>query len=424
MKRIKINPCSPYKMHRINIFFQFQIKQFCSNISDFKTNYLNLLNNNVKNKVKFNVRNHSVSYNNVNIILTNSTDITNNIALESMLFESNSIFEPTLFLWRNNKNVVIGRFQNPFKECNLEEMKKNDVKLARRRSGGGAVYQDLGNYNFSFFLPLDNDSKIKDFKFLNSEILSNFFIECNLNAVFSGRNDVEIDNKKISGSAFRIVSGSLKKKPMSLHHGTLLFDVDVNLLTKVLNVNKLKLISKGVDSVKSRITNLKSITPNIDIIKIFENEYKSYYNCENNSSIYTYDESNPIDTDKLFKKFNISKEDYDKEVTLLNSWDWLYGSSPIFSNSLEYKFSWGLIDLSLNVESGIINNIDLHSDCLDTDFINNLKEEIMVLKQNNYKYSTKDIETFLVDLDMKYSLKCNTKDVRIKEMINILPTLL
>lgn len=406
-----------------NLFFNYNYHKFCSNISEFKANYTNLLNNNVKNKIKFNIKNHSVAYNNVNIILTKSDDITNNIALESMIFESNSIFEPTLFLWRNNKNVVIGRFQNPFKECNLDEMKINNVKLARRRSGGGAVYQDLGNYNFSFFLPLDNESKIKDFKFLNSEILSNFFIECNLNATFSGRNDVEIDNKKISGSAFRIVSGSTKKKPMSLHHGTLLYDVNVDMLTKSLNVNKLKLISKGVDSVKSRITNLKSIVPNIDIIKIFMNEYKSFYNCENNSSLYIYDESNIDETNKLFEKFRIKKEDYDKEVSVLNSWDWLYGCSPIFSNSLEYKFNWGLIDLSLNVESGIINSFDLHSDCLDTDFITNIKEIMSNLNTKSYKYDNNDVKLYLEKVNEEYYNRYNTKDERIRDMINILPSL-
>eukprot|EP00697_Spironema_sp_BW2_P004971 gnl/Spiro4/16719_TR8998_c0_g1_i1.p1 gnl/Spiro4/16719_TR8998_c0_g1~~gnl/Spiro4/16719_TR8998_c0_g1_i1.p1 ORF type:complete len:311 (-),score=47.17 gnl/Spiro4/16719_TR8998_c0_g1_i1:548-1480(-) len=159
----------------------------------------------------------------------------------------------TLFLWRNDPTIVIGRHQNMYKEVNVALCEKEKVCLVRRHSGGGAVYQDLGNTNFSIFSPKQTFDKTFNFAFITKALAS-----LGIQAASQGRNDLVLpDNRKISGSAFK------HSAAYSLHHGTLMVDVDVNALTRLLNPNKLKLESKGVASVASRVANMRSLVPSL-----------------------------------------------------------------------------------------------------------------------------------------------------------------
>ena len=200
----------------------------------------------------------------MDILYAESNEIFFNLATEEYIYEHLNIINPVLFLWRNNKTIIIGKHQNPWKECRVQLLDQDGVVLARRKSGGGCVYQDLGNSVFSFINPINDFSK-EDYKTMNNSILINSLNRFGFNASPSGRNDLHVDGHKVSGSAYKL---SLGKKDGSgkkaLHHGTMLLDLDLNALEKYLSPNKLKLISKGVDSVKGRVINLTKLNPSIN----------------------------------------------------------------------------------------------------------------------------------------------------------------
>lgn len=376
------------------------------NNSTEKSNPNDLLNQAIKEKRKFNSANHNINFTKLKIITASSNNIALNLAYESLLIESNQIDYPILFLWQNNKNIVMGKYQNPWKECNISQMKQDKIQLARRKTGGGAVYQDLGNLCYSFFLP--NNSVIPDFKKINNEIMSNMFIDLNIEAEFSGRNDIQVLGRKISGNAFRMIPETKMRKGLSLHHGTILLDVDLNNLTNYLNVNKLKLISKGVDSVRSRVVNLKELYSYLTIDVMFDSLKKNfieyYKNSSNKNEIQVvsnlmpdiHNKNNEINEDDIVKKDML-----EKEFNMLTSWDWLYGNTPEFSNSLEHKFVWGLIDLSLNVINGRLTNAQIFSDTLDEHFIESIRDALNEIDYSNvnYNYDNEGIERLINDVE-------------------------
>jgi len=195
-----------------------------------------------------------------------------NLAIEEYIFDHVEIQNPILFLWRNTKTIIIGKHQNPWKECRVQLLEENDVLLARRKSGGGCVYQDLGNSVFSFINPINSFENV-DFKTMNNDILINALKNSfGITAEASGRNDLVIPksqgydvDRKISGSAYKLKLGNTKtgRGRRSLHHGTMLLDLKLDALGKYLNPSKAKLQSKGVDSVISRVVNLKELNSTI-----------------------------------------------------------------------------------------------------------------------------------------------------------------
>ena len=186
-----------------------------------------------------------------------------NLATEEYIFEHVDITNPILFLWRNSPTIIIGKHQNPWKECHVQRLEEDNIVLARRKSGGGCVYQDLGNSVFSFINPIDDFAK-QDFKTLNNEVLLNSLKSFGVVGEASGRNDLTVDGKKVSGSAYKLKLGKKDGSgKRSLHHGTMLLDLELGALGKYLNPNKKKLESKGVSSVISRVMNLKEAVPAI-----------------------------------------------------------------------------------------------------------------------------------------------------------------
>ena len=198
----------------------------------------------------------------VDVLLAESNDIMFNLATEEYIFEHVDVVNPILFLWRNSPTIIIGKHQNPWKECHVQKLEDDGVVLARRKSGGGCVYQDLGNSVFSFINPIDFEKE--DFKTLNNEVLINALSEFGVKGEASGRNDLVVDGKKVSGSAYKLKLGKKDGSGRrSLHHGTMLLDLELGALGKYLNPNKKKLESKGVASVVSRVMNLREEVPDI-----------------------------------------------------------------------------------------------------------------------------------------------------------------
>lgn len=170
-----------------------------------------------------------------------------NLATEEYIFDHCNVVNPTLFLWRNKPTIIIGKHQNPWKECKVQQLEEDGITLARRKSGGGCVYQDLGNSVFSFINPVEQFEKV-DFKTMNNDVLINALqSRFGITAAASGRNDLVIEkegevDKKISGSAYKLRLGNKEGEGRrSLHHGTMLLHLELSALGRYLNPSKLKL---------------------------------------------------------------------------------------------------------------------------------------------------------------------------------------
>ena len=277
------------------------------------------------------------------IIYTRSTDPHYNLALEELLFETEQDF--CLYLWQNKNTVVIGRNQNAWKECRIDELEAEGGRLARRSSGGGAVFHDLGNLNFTFIAPNEGYDVTRQLGVIIRAVQS-----LGIEASFTGRNDIVTSTgAKFSGNAFR------KGKTASMHHGTLLVDVDMNKLSRYLVPSPAKLAAKGIDSVRSRVANLTEFRPSLTIGELKEAVasafIKEYGQCE------TLKEEE-LDGSKLAEK-----------TALYSSWEWNKGSSPSFDLSLSNRFGWGELTLELSLQNGRITSLHPWSDAMDEQMI-------------------------------------------------------
>ena len=217
-----------------------------------------------------------------------------NLSVEEYLAEKINPNQVLLYLWQNKDTVVIGRNQNPWKECNIDKIKADGVYLARRSSGGGAVYHDLGNLNFTFI----TGKKLYD-REKQLEVILRAVNSFGLHAYFSGRNDILLEEKKFSGNAYCFGDS------FSYHHGTILINSNMSRLSHYLNPSKHKISSKGIDSVKSRVVNLHSLSPEITVTKMktavtnaFTDVYGEFTRLSNFTSIEDMDSG----LESLYKK--------------------------------------------------------------------------------------------------------------------------
>lgn len=284
-----------------------------------------------------------------------------NIATETWLFKERDIrFFPTLFLWRNSPTVVIGKHQNPFKECNLNQM-ENQVFLTRRHSGGGAVYQDLGNTNFTFL-----SEKKKFSKESNNQIILDALSTFGIKAELSGRNDIVVEGRKISGAAFNFLNDR------AIHHGTLMLNVDLSALKKYLTPSLEKLKSKGVASVESRVLNLREVSPTIShetVSKAIINAFCCHHQLK--------EEPIELDENHLMHQEGI--------VTIrrhLEDWDWRFGNTPDFDHRMETRFNWGIMDVLVKSQRGLIQTVKIFSDTLFPQMIELLEESFRGVPYN------------------------------------------
>ena len=296
-----------------------------------------------------------------------------NLATEEWIFNTLDAHSHTLFLWRNflwrnSETVVIGRSQNPWVECKTDKMEEDDVFLARRQSGGGAGFHDLGNTNFTFFLPKeDYDQKA------NFTIIINALKKLGIDATLSGRNDMQVGDKKISGSAFKHAADR------SFHHGTLLVNADMQKLGDYLNPHPLKLQAKGIKSVRSRVANLV--------------EFNNKINHENLSAaiIEAFCEyyGQTVDVEELDENTLANEPSLNKYYQQMADWEWRFGKTPEFSHQLETRFDWGLIDLHMDIKQAVISEVVIFSDALNVELIELLKETLTGIKYDKHEIQAK-----------------------------------
>lgn len=293
-----------------------------------------------------------------------------NLAFEEYLVRNAEKNEQILYLWQNQNTVVIGRNQNPWKECNLQELSFQQGKLVRRLSGGGAVYHDLGNLNFTFISPF-SEKKVEQ----NISVIINALASTGIDAVFSGKNDILVQGNKVSGNAF-FVEGNIL-----CHHGTLLIDSNLEKLNSFLTVSEQKLRSKGIDSVKARVKNLKELNPEIKVEYLIHSLTGKFV-PEGEDSVIEWVNEDFVEHEK--------SKDLQERMRGFESWDWNFGSSPEFDLHVSKRFSWGEVDLFLIVKDGYIVDAEITTDALDIALPQKIKAAI-----KNKKYDYDEIVSLL-----------------------------
>ncbi len=296
---------------------------------------------------------------NLQIVTSGSVDPWFNLSLEEYLFNTIPDNCVILYLWQNKNTVVIGKSQNAWKECRISALEKDGGKLARRPSGGGAVFHDLGNLCYTFIC----SSRLYNLERQLSVIL-NAVKSHNIDAMFTGRNDIVTnDGRKFSGNAFRF-SGD-----KGLMHGTLLLDTDSEKMSQYLQVSPAKMKAKGVNSVRSRVVNLIELNQNLTVhalnntLKIsFINEYGNDSNTESITYLDFSEDNAPTEVLKLYEKYS--------------SWNWRMGETPTFNASYETRFSWGCFEAAFTANKGIIDDIEIYTDAMDADLSDQLKSSL------------------------------------------------
>ncbi|MCD4714593.1 MAG: lipoate--protein ligase [Clostridiales bacterium] len=280
------------------------------------------------------------------IFISKSTNPWFNLAYEEQLVGEVAKDEVYLYLWQNQHTVVIGKHQNPWREILVSDLEKDLGKVARRLSGGGAVYHDLGNLNFTFVMNKKNEDLHKQLKVIVEGVK-----KLGIDAEFSGRNDILAEGRKFSGNAFYY------GKENYYHHGTILVDVDMSSLGKYLNVSMKKLNAKGVESVKSRVINLKELNPNMTIQSTMDAVSEAF------EEIYGIADSVTHISEETASEN--AKERYHHYA----SWDWRFGKTPAFDVTFEEKFAWGELILSFKLKGAIIEESGIFSDAMSTDLV-------------------------------------------------------
>lgn len=278
-------------------------------------------------------------------IVSNQPEPYWNISVENYLVEHAECV--TLYLWRNRRTVVIGQNQNPFSECNVEALEADGGYLMRRKTGGGAVYHDDGNINFSFVVPKALYDQTRQFGVIQRAVES-----FGLHTELSGRNDILAEGRKFSGNAFS------KGRVNDLHHGTILIKGNMDDLARYLKPKPAKLQKHGVASVRSRVVNLSELNPAITpesiaprLKEAFLSEYSEYSENSENS-----------DFSEIIKR---------PEVRALHdhfaSPEWKYGRWRTFTAQRSAQFDWGGVELALTVDEarGVITDVQIASDALD-----------------------------------------------------------
>lgn len=284
-----------------------------------------------------------------------TTDPYTNLAVEEYLTFHAEPGECILYLWQNAHTVVIGRNQNCWKECRVSELEADGGHLVRRLSGGGAVYHDLGNLNFTFCMRKEDADVDRQLQVIIEAVAS-----FGLTAEKTGRNDVAINRQKFSGNAF------FDSKGCYYHHGTLLLNVDTASMSRFLNPSKAKLQSKGVSSVRSRVVNLSSLCPHITVDTMKQAMFTAFFKVYGLPAV-------PLCADRL------EQTAIQKGSERFSSDRWKYGPKIPFTNRLEQRFSWGEVNLDLHVNEGMITKALLSSDSMEADWFSDIGTEFQGL---------------------------------------------
>lgn len=294
----------------------------------------------------------------ITAIHTKNTNPYHNLALEEYIFHKVEEDELILYLWQNRHTVVIGKNQNASVECKVNKLKEDGGYLTRRLSGGGAVYHDLGNLNFTFVMRKKDFDKSKQTDVI-LKAAQRLGIECEK----TGRNDIVADGKKFSGHSY-YSSGD-----RAFHNGTIMVSVDKNILSEYLNVSPLKLKSKGVESVRSRVVNLRDINPEITIEAVVSSlllACQEEYGCTVGIVLDSEEYPVKIDDSALFEEL----------IAKFKSEEWIYGREVPMEFSCERKFPWGMVRVDFDLQDGRISRSAIWSDSMDGDGISRVPDSI------------------------------------------------
>lgn len=274
-----------------------------------------------------------------------------NLARDGYFLENNKKGDVILYFYVNKNAVIIGRNQNAWKECNIANMDADGVQLVRRHSGGGAVFHDNGNLNFSFI----TDEKHYD---LNRQmrVILNAVSKLGLKAELSGRNDITVDGKKFSGNAFSLAKGNRS------HHGTILVNADLTKLSNYLCVSKEKMRSKGIDSVRARVCNLCELSSGLTVEAMRRLVIESFIEEYGAASEYVFDGTALAEVEERRER--------------LASWEWRFGKTPQFDFETDKRFSFGDTQIYFNLRDGVIRETKVYSDCLDTELTTEIENAL------------------------------------------------
>ncbi|ETA74669.1 lipoyltransferase and lipoate-protein ligase [Ligilactobacillus equi DPC 6820] len=328
-------------------------------------------------------------------VIMKSNDIRENLATEQYLMNSDKIKPPFMLFYIEDSCIIVGRNQNTLEEINQEYCQAHNVTVTRRLSGGGAMYQDMGNLCFSFVVPAATQ-KFGDFKTLVQPVVDALHKLGVTRAEVNGRNDIVVDGKKFSGNAMYTRNGK------TFSHGTLMFNVNTDTVANALRVPADKIESKGIKSVRSRVTNLKPYMKaeyqDLDTAGFRDEIIKSIWQVDSLDEIKEYE-------------YHLTDEDRAGiraiEDKLYKNWDWVYGKSPEFTIQKRKHFTGGTIDGRFLVKKGKIDNVKFYGDFFGTGDVSELEDQL-----KGVLYTPEAITEVLEKADLdKYFAGLNPKDV-------------
>ncbi|WP_368644989.1 lipoate--protein ligase [Alkalibacterium putridalgicola] len=316
-----------------------------------------------------------------------------NLAIEYYLLNEVKLDEPILLFYINDNSIIIGRNQNTYEEVNTAYVEENGVDVVRRFSGGGAVYHDMGVLCFCFITEDDGNS-FRDFKKFTSPVIDALHQMGVEGAELKGRNDLIIDGKKFSGNAMYSKNGRMTA------HGTLMFDSQIEAVVKALKPKKHKLESKGIKSIRSRVTNIK---PFLDD----SYQYMNAKDFREQLLLHIYD----TDSKENVKEYVLTEEDWKKidafAAEYTANWNWNYGKSPAFDMERSERLSVGTVEVKMNVRKGKIEDIRIFGDFFGLGEIEDVEKELQGIP-----YTKEAIRDAISKVDVnKYFGKVETEEL-------------
>ncbi|GAK01368.1 LOW QUALITY PROTEIN: lipoate-protein ligase A [Geomicrobium sp. JCM 19055] len=306
----------------------------------------------------------------------NITDPSLNLAIEEYILTKLNQDETYLLFYINEPSIIIGKNQNTIEEINRDYVKDNQLHVVRRLSGGGAVYHDLGNLNFSF-ITKDDGNSFSNFKKFTEPVVE-ALNQLGIPAELSGRNDLHADGKKISGNA------QFSTKGRMFSHGTLMLDSEIE-TSYLLNVSDEKIRSKGIKSIRSRVANINDFLDHPLSMEDFKQKKILLH---------------IFDGDENFERYTLTEDDWKQIHEISNerykNWDWNYGKSPTYDIKRSKKFTAGLVDFRLKVRKGTITEATIFGDFFGTGDVTDVEN---VLKGR--KHEANDVRKALEELNMK-----------------------
>lgn len=279
-----------------------------------------------------------------------------NLASEQYLMDRNPT-EPIFMLWRNEASVIIGKNQNAYAELDTEFVREKGIKVVRRLTGGGAVFHDLGNVNYTFIVP---ERKEIDFARFTEPVIA-ALRKLGMEAALSGRNDITVDGMKVSGNAACVYNGC------TMHHGTLLFSADLSNLAGALKPNPAKIRSKGIGSVRSRVTNISEHLPTPMTAEVFLAFIESYASVRYGVTPISFTEAECAEIAALAE-------------SRYSRWEWNFGMSKAFEAVYTHYFEFGTVEASVTLEQGMIKALSIGGDFFGTRDITELAESLIGIR--------------------------------------------